>query len=224
MDVDLGNAVGGLGDAAGKLARGDLALLAQDQDRLAQPRDDHHLHRQQRDHHQTQHPVLHHDEDDRRQRLAAQEHRLHEGVADEAAERLDLVLDHGGELGLLDLAEMGRRKAQDAVVEFVAQAAQHAFAHPAFLRVDGAPELRIHDHGGQEHEAHDEEVVGLVYGQAVEQPDRIAETQEGRQRDIDAEDRLGRFALESRALDSVIDDRLGYAQRQKVEDLRQHHI
>ena len=120
------------------------------------------------DHDDRQQEVLHHDEDDRRQRLAAEEHRLHEGVADEAAERLDLVLDHGGELGLLDLAEVRRREAQDAVVELVAQAAQHALAHAALLGVDALLELAVHDHGGQEDEAHDHQVAELVDLEAVE--------------------------------------------------------
>ena len=39
-------------------------------------------------------------------RLAAEQRRLHEGVADEAAQRLDLVLDHGGDFGRLDALEL----------------------------------------------------------------------------------------------------------------------
>ncbi len=117
--------------------------------------------------------VLHHDEDDGRQRLAAEEHRLHEGIADEAAQRLDLVLDHGGELGLLDLAEVHRREAQDAVVELVAQAAQHALAHAALLRVDALLELAVDDHGDQEDEAHDHQVLQLVDLEAVEDADDL---------------------------------------------------
>ena len=169
VDVDLVDAVGRLGDAAGELARRDLALAAQHEHRLAQPRDDRHLHRQQHDDDDAQQPVLHQDEDDRRQRLAAQEHRLHEGVADEAAERLDLVLDHGGELGLLDLAEVGRREAQDAVVELVAQAAQHALAHAPLLGVDALLELAVHQHRAQEDEAHGDQVGELVDLEALEQ-------------------------------------------------------
>ena len=52
--------------------------------------------------------ALHHDEDQRRQRLAQQEDRLDEGVADEAADRLDLVLDHARDLGRLDRADRPR--------------------------------------------------------------------------------------------------------------------
>ena len=169
--MDLVHAVGGLGDAAGQQAGRQLPLAAEHQHRLAQPGDDRHLHCEQHDHDDRQQEVLHHDEDDGGQRLAAEEHRLHEGVADEAAQRLDLVLDHGRELGLLDLAEVGRRKAQDAVVELVAQAAQHALAHAALLGVDALLELAVHHHGGQEHEAHGHEIGQLVDREAVEEVD-----------------------------------------------------
>ena len=74
------------------------------------------------------------DEGEGRQRLAAEEGRLHEGIADEAAQRLHLVLDHGGDFRLLHLAEMGDGEAQHPVEELVAQAAQHALAHAAFHR------------------------------------------------------------------------------------------
>ena len=135
-------------------------------------------------------PVLQHDEDHRRQRLAAEEHRLHEGVADEAAERLDLVLDHGGELGLLDLAEVGRREAQDAVEELVAQAAQHALAHAALLGVDGLLEQAVHHHGAQEDEAHGHQVAELVDLEAVEDADDLA-GQDGREIELPDQERDG---------------------------------
>ena len=167
-------------------------------------------------------PVLHHDEDDGRQRLAAQEHRLHEGVADEAAQRLDLVLDHGGELGLLDLAEMGRREAQDAVVELVAQAAQHALAHAALLGVDRLLELAVHDDGAQEDEAHDHEILELVDLEAVEEADDLA-GQDGGQVELPDQERDGLAVLEGVALDAVVDDRFRHRQRQEVENLGQDH-
>ena len=49
-----------------------------------------------------------------------------EGIAHEAADRLDLGGDHGHDLALRDAPEMGQREAQDAREEVVAQAAQHA--------------------------------------------------------------------------------------------------
>ena len=216
MDMDLVHAVGGLGDAAGELARRDLALAAQDQHRPAQARDDRHLHRQQDDDDDPEQPVLHHDEDDGRQRLAAQEHRLDEGVADEAAEWLDLVLDHGGELGLLDLAEVGRREAQDAVVELVAQASQHALAHAALLGVDGLLEQAVDHDGAQEDEAHGHQVAELVDREAVEDADDLA-GQDGRQVELEDQERDGLAVLERVALDAVVDDRLRHRQRQEIE-------
>ena len=158
----------------------------------------------------------------RRQRLAAQEHRLDEGVADEAAERLDLVLDHGGELGLLDLAEVGRREAQDAVVELVAQAAQHALAHAALLGVDGLLELAVHHDGAQEDEAHGHQVAELVDLEAVEDADDLA-GQDGREVELEDQERDGLAVLEGVALDAVVDDRLRHGQRHEIKDLGQHH-
>jgi hypothetical protein len=45
---------------------------------------------------------------------------------------------------------------------------------------------------------------------------------EGRHRDIDGEQADGRRVLEGVARDAVVDDRLGHAERQEIEDLRQH--
>ena len=222
MDMDLSDAVGGFGDAAGELARRELAFAAQDQHRFAQPRDDDHLHAQQGHHDEAQQPVLQHDEEDRRQGLAAQEHRLDVGVADEAAERLDFVLDHGGQFGLLDLAEVRGREAQDAIVEFVAQAAQHALAHAALLGVDRLLELAVHDHRAQEDEAHGHEIAELVDLEAVEDADDLA-GQEGRQIELPDQERNGLVVLEGVARDAVVDDVLGHRERHEVENLCQEH-
>src|SRR5262249_29943823 len=222
MDVDLVHAVGGLGDAASELARRDLSLTAQHQHRPAQARDDRHLGHQEHDHDDAEQPVLQHDEDDRSQRLPAQEHGLHEGVADEPAQRLDLVLDHGGKLGLLDLTKMRRRKAQDAVVELVAQAPQHALAHAALLGVDALLELTVHDDGGQEDKAHDHQIGQLIDLEAVEQADHLAR-QDRRKIEFPYQERNGRAVLEGGALDAVVDDRLGHRERQEVENLGEHH-
>ena len=66
--------------------------------------------------------ILDDDEDQRRRRLAAEQRRLHEGVADEAAERLDLVLHHGRDFGRLHPLEDAGREAQDAVDQLEADA------------------------------------------------------------------------------------------------------
>ena len=167
--------------------------------------------------------VLHHDEDDRRQRLAAEEHRLDEGVADEAADRLDLVLDHGRELGRLTLRKWRRRKAQDAVVELVAQAAQHALAQRALwvliLFLNGP--LMTTATRNRAREA--EEQAELVDLEAVEEcgSDRRREW-----RPVGSSDaRNGRWSavLEGVALDAVVDDRLRHVERQEIERLRGQH-
>ena len=222
MYVDLVHAVGGLGDAAGELAGGDLALATEHQDRPAQPRNDRHLHAQQHDDDDSEQPALQHDEQDRRQRLATQEHRLDEGVADEAAERLDLVLAHGRELGLLDLAEVGRREAQDAFVELVTQAPQHALAHAALLGVDRLLEQGVHDHGAEEDEAHGHQVAELVDLEAIEEAQDLS-GQHGRQVELPDQEGDGLGVLEGVALDAVVDDVLGHRQRHEIEDLGQHH-
>ena len=101
MGVDRGNAVDDLADAAGELARGDLALAAEPDQPPAHARYHHALHGDDADGDGAQPEILHDDEDQRRRRLSAEQRRLHEGVADEAAERLDLVLHHAGHFGAL---------------------------------------------------------------------------------------------------------------------------
>ena len=219
VDVDLVHAVGRLGDAAGKLAGRDLALAPQHEHGPAQTRDDGHLCRQQDDHDD---PVLHHDEDDGGERLAAEEHRLHEGIADEAAERLDLVLHHGRQFGLLDLAEVRGRKAQDTIVEFVSQSAQHALAHAALLGVDRLLEETVNDDRAQEDETHDHQVLELVDLESVEEADDLAREDRGQVQFPDQE-RDGLAVLERVALNTVVDDRLGHGQRHEVENLGEDH-
>ena len=105
---------------------------------------------------QPEREVLDQDEHDRRQDLSTEEHRLNEGIADEAAERLHLVLDHGGDFGALDPAELRRRKAQDTVDQLVAQLTEHTLAEPALVEVDIIFEEAVDDHqeqeGGRQHD------------------------------------------------------------------------
>src|SRR5262249_15572071 len=135
VDMDHGRPVDAFGDASGKLPRGQLSLAAEPQDGLAQRRDNRPLQGQDADGDPTPGDTLRHNERQGREGLAAKEGRLHEGIADEAAERLDLVLDHGGDFRLLHLAELRERKTQHAVEQLVAQAAQHALAHAALQRI-----------------------------------------------------------------------------------------
>ena len=149
--------------------------------------------------------LLHEDEEQSRQRLTTKQGGLNEGITGKAAERLDLVLHHGRQFGLLDLAEVGRREAQDAVVEFVAQAAQHALAHAALLGVDRLLEQAVDHDGAQEDEAHDDEVLELIDLEAVEEADHLA-GQDGRQVEFPDQERDGLAVLErvAQALDDVV--------------------
>ena len=104
VDMDRADAVDDLADAAGKRARRQLPFAAKADQPLAHLRDDDKLNRDDPRGDHAEPEALDDDEDQRRQRLAAKQRGLHEGVADEAAERLDLVLDHGGDFGGLHAA------------------------------------------------------------------------------------------------------------------------
>ena len=83
-------------------------------------------------------------------RLAAEKGRLDEGIADEAAERLDFILHHGGDFRRLDALEHTGREAQHAVDELEAEAAQHALAEPALVGIDVEFEQAVDDDEEQE--------------------------------------------------------------------------
>ena len=97
--------------------------------------------------------VLHHDEQHGRQRLAAEQGRLHEGIADEAAQRLHLVLHHGRHFGGFHPLEVMRRKPQDAIDEIETDTPQHAFAEAALVGVDVEFEQAVDDDQQEEHKA-----------------------------------------------------------------------
>ena len=99
VHADAGDALDDLADPAGQRARGELALPPEHEQPPPQPRDEHDLHADHGGRDQPKRDALHQDEDHRRQRLAQEIGRLHEGVADEAAERLHLVLHHGRHFG-----------------------------------------------------------------------------------------------------------------------------
>ena len=205
VGVDLDRAVDGLGDAPGERARGELALAAEHQQALAQPGDDDRLHRHHRERDQAERPVLVQDEEHRRQRLAAEEQRRDQRLADEAAERLDLVLDHGRHLGRLDAAEARQREAQDVVVQRVAQAAQHALAHPALHGVDAELEPAVERRSGRGRSS-------------------TARTGTRRRAEL-AAPRKPVVAIaplrEAAALDRLVDDGLGQVERRVVDHHRQ---
>ena len=226
VDVDLGAAVDALGDPPGELTGRDLAAPAERQHRLAQDRDDDHLQRQHEHRDAAQPHALAEDEDQRGDRLAAEEGGLDEGVADEAAERLDLVLDHGRHLGLLDLAQMAGREAQDAVEQLEAQPAQHPLAEPALLGVDLVFEGVVDQHHDQEQGGDRDQVGHPLERHAGKDGGLAAEAerrQEGRPGEVDGEElHRGGGAREALALDRRVDDGLGNVERQEIEDLGQH--
>src|SRR5262249_45524823 len=113
--------------------------------------------------------ALREQEVERRQGGADQIGRRDVGLADEAADRIHLVLDHGGDFGLLHLAEIVDREAQHPVEELIAQAPQHALAAPALI--DQPPLLHpaIGDNEEQEAEAERKQVILLVERDALEQ-------------------------------------------------------
>src|SRR5215203_4468328 len=109
VDVNGLHAVDDLADPAGEAAGGELALLSELQELPAQPRDDGELDAHHAGRHQAEPEVLDHDEDEGGRGLRAEKGRQDERVADEAADRLDLVLDDGRGLGGLDVAKRIRR-------------------------------------------------------------------------------------------------------------------
>src|SRR3954469_21761214 len=127
-----------------------------------------------------------------------------------------------GSSACLTLRKCIGREAQDAVVQLVAQAAQHALAHAALLGVDALLELAVHHDCGQEHEAHDDQVLELVDLEAVEDADDLA-GEDRREVELPHQERDGVMVLEGVAGDAVVDDRLRHRQRHEVENLREHH-
>ena len=135
----------------GSCARRQLPLAPEHDQPPPHPRDEHDLDRHDHDRYHAEPEILDHDEQHGRQRLAAEQRRLHEGIADEAAQRLDLVLDHGRHFGGLHALEVDRRKPQHAVDQLEADTPQHALAEPALVGVDVEFEEAVDDDQQEEH-------------------------------------------------------------------------
>ena len=99
VDANAGDAFDELADATGELPRRQLARTAEHEQTAAEPRDEDHLHRDDGARDEPERDALHQDEHHRGDRLAREIGGLHERIADEAAERLHLVLHHRGDLG-----------------------------------------------------------------------------------------------------------------------------
>ena len=135
--------------------------LAERVDLALQLGDHVHLDRIEADRGQAHDRVLHEHEGQNREQRAALERRQREGIAHEAADRLDLGGDHRDDLARGDAAEMGQREAQDARVEVVAQPPQHALGDDPLIDVDDVFEAAVDQHEAQEDAAQQEQVVDL---------------------------------------------------------------
>ncbi len=161
--------------------------------------------------------VLHEDEGKRGQRLAAEEGGGNEGIAGEATERLDLVLDHGGDLGPLHALELGRGEPQDPVDEIEADPPQQPLAEPALVGVDVELEEAVDDDEQQEDGAQCVERLHARQRKALE----YLETADARQPEAEVEKPLRRARLlEALALDRPVDDLLRQVEGHEIGDHR----
>ena len=94
--------------------------------------------------------VLHEDEEESRDQEATLVHGERKGIADEAAEGLDLLRHHGDQFARAHAPEVRRGKAQDSAVELVAQPPQHALPQKTLVDIDDVLEAAVGEHEGQE--------------------------------------------------------------------------
>ena len=153
MAVDGGDPFGDFADAARKFPRRELSLTAQDKQAPAHLRNDDQLHSNDARGNQAKPLVLDDDEKQCCRRLAAKQERLHEGIADETAQRLHLVLDHCRQFGGFGAFELAGRKTQDAVDQVKAHAPQHAFAEAALVGIDVELEGAVDDNQQEKNHA-----------------------------------------------------------------------
>ncbi len=153
--------------------------------------------------------------------LRSEQDRLHEGVADEAADRLHFILDHRRRFRRLNRPQRFRWKTQRQREQVEAQATQHPLAERPLGDIDPIFESAVDEHEQQEQRREAEKQPELVDGQAIKKRDFLP-TQEGGQREGDLEQRGARLAaLESGALDRLVDDALGQIERPEIEWQRQ---
>ena len=189
-----------------------------------EPRDQHDLNADDRAGDEAERDALHQDEHHGGDRLADEIGRLDEGVADEAAERLHLVLHHGGDFGGAQPPELRKREAQQRVDELVAHAAQHPLAEPALEGGDVELEVAVHQNEEQEQRAEVDqhrdaaelEPVEKHHLAAAEQP-RLADRRRS------ASPSRCPSGSKSPALDRAVYDRLRQVEGEKVEGQRHHH-
>ena len=104
-----------------------------------------------------------------------------EGVADKAADRLQLGGQHRDDLAGRGPVEMAHRKAQQALEQIVAQAAQHALADPALADVQVIFEPAVDHHEDQKPPAEHGEIGDLAefeaekFAREMFAPDRLVD-------------------------------------------------
>ena len=165
--------------------------------------------------HEAQPDVLHQDEQQGGQGLGAEKGWLDEGVADEAADRLDFIVNHRGRFGRFDGADFLRLEAEEFAQQLVAQPAQHALSEDALAQVDDILEGAVDEHQQQVNAAQSKEKSDLVELGATNQPVRKPVPHRGR----------GHGSLAGRegtTLQGFVDDPLGDFQRRPVERQRQY--
>ncbi len=222
--MDRLDAVDDLGDMARQFPRRHLPLAAKDDQPAAHARDYGDLDRGHRARDETEPEVLDEDEQQRGQRLTAEQQRLGEGVRREAAERLDLVLDHAGDLARLHLRHAGLPETQDAVDELIPDPPEQAFAQEALLGVDDVLEEAVDDDEREKGQAERQQHRQPFQRNAVRKLDRAVERNLQRQ---GHEGLRGAGPGEALALQGTVHDLLGQVECQVVGDHRddddEHH-
>ena len=211
--VNIGDALGNFADAAGQFTSRKLPLAPQHQQAFTHLRNDEQLQRHDAHGYHSEPQILHEDENQRRRRLASQQGRLHEGIADEAAQWLHFVLHHGGEFRRFYPLELLGWKAQHPVHEFEADAAQHALAEAALVGVDVKLEGAVDDDEQEKNQAEVNERGETVELQTREEIDRPPERQIESQLHVCLRGARRREAL---ALNRAVDDELGQIEREKI--------
>ena len=218
------DAVEDLGDAPGELAGGQLALLAEAQELAPQAGNDRELDGDHRQRHQAEPDVLHHDEDQRRDGLHAQEDRRDEGIPDEAADRLDLVLDDRCGLGGFDRPQGLRGEAQHHGEQVEAHAPQHPLAQNSLGDVDPVLERPVDDdeeqeQGGKAEQQADAADLEALEDLQVEPPPSHA----GRSKPSLRKGAVGVAVPEGLALDGLVHDLARQIQGHEVERQGSEH-
>ena len=223
MRMNLDHPIHTFGNSPGQLTGGYLPFPRQHQQAAAHFRHDDSLDNHHRERHQTKVDVLEQDEEQRRESLTSQKHGGDQGLTDKPAQRLDLIVDHRRHLGRLDTAEVRDRKPQDVVEQVVAQATQHAFAHPAFHGIDLQLDEAADDDHQQEGKRQRQQIVRALKRKTIKQAPR-GSTKKIRQGKVDTQEVHRRVRVrESLALDRLVDDVLWKVQRYVIKQHRQHH-